>query len=308
MRTTRIGLAIIVFVACSSGSALAEEAQPKKTKKKAVAEILSSKRDRAAAAFQVAALVNAIKLYETQYSVLPSGGRKDGIILTDGDLIDILTGFDADNNPKRVPFIEGRAAKKAVGDKPRHSGFIDERDGSRRLVDPWGNEYAVILDWDHDGVIKIPGVKKPVRGSAVCWSFGEPKDPKKPGSAERNSPDKWISSWAEKPKKPKKGGLLGALLGDGHKKRVIADLQVFKTALNIYRINATTFPSTEQGLKALVEKPTVGRIPKSWEQTLKNQLLDPWGNPYGYRYPGTHNKGGTRYLVVRAGHARRHRG
>jgi len=72
------------------------------------------------------------------------------------------------------------------------------------------------------------------------------------------------------------------------RQRVMQDLATFKTALNIYRLNAGTFPTTEQGLAALVSKPTPP-LPKSWERTLKKEVLDPWGNAYGYRYPPTKN-------------------
>ena len=84
---------------------------------------------------------------------------------------------------------------------------------------------------------------------------------------------------------------LTGVFSSSQKQRVAQDLSTFKSALNVYRMNAQRFPSTEQGLKALVEKPTTGIIPKSYEPTMKGEQLDPWGNPYGYRYPGTHNKG-----------------
>lgn len=84
---------------------------------------------------------------------------------------------------------------------------------------------------------------------------------------------------------------LTGVFSSSQKQRVKQDLTTFKSALSVYRMNAQFFPSTEQGLKALVDKPTSGRIPKSWEATLKSEQLDPWGNPYGYRFPGTKNKG-----------------
>ena len=84
---------------------------------------------------------------------------------------------------------------------------------------------------------------------------------------------------------------LTGVFSSSQKQRVAQDLSTFKSALNVYRMNAQTFPSTEQGLNALVTKPTTGRIPKSYEPTMKAEQLDPWGNPYGYRYPPTKNKG-----------------
>lgn len=84
---------------------------------------------------------------------------------------------------------------------------------------------------------------------------------------------------------------LTGVFSSSQKQRVKQDLTTFKTALNIYRMNAQIFPSTEQGLNALVEKPTSGRIPSSYEASLKGEQLDPWGSPYGYRFPPTRNKG-----------------
>jgi general secretion pathway protein G len=51
------------------------------------------------------------------------------------------------------------------------------------------------------------------------------------------------------------------------------------------------YPSTEQGLEALIEKPTTGRIPKNYREggylEKKKITPDPWGNPYIYISPGT---------------------
>ena len=83
---------------------------------------------------------------------------------------------------------------------------------------------------------------------------------------------------------------LTGVFTSSQKQRVIQDFSAFGPALNVYRMNAGTFPSTEQGLNALVEKPTSGRIPKNYEPTLKGEQLDPWQTPYGYKFPGDHNK------------------
>ena len=61
---------------------------------------------------------------------------------------------------------------------------------------------------------------------------------------------------------------------------------MFRGALSVFEINAGRFPTTEEGLAALVEKPE-GSDLKEWEATLRAEQLDPWGNPYGYRYPPT---------------------
>jgi general secretion pathway protein G len=66
-----------------------------------------------------------------------------------------------------------------------------------------------------------------------------------------------------------------------------------KTALTTYRITVGDYPSTEEGLQALFTAPSNKadrwRGPYVAEGT-KFPILDPWGHPYQYRYPGTHNK------------------
>ncbi len=66
----------------------------------------------------------------------------------------------------------------------------------------------------------------------------------------------------------------------------------FETALKLFKLDNGFYPSTEQGLQALVEKPTTGRIPKRWREggylEQKKIPLDPWGNPYVYISPGLH--------------------
>ncbi len=64
-----------------------------------------------------------------------------------------------------------------------------------------------------------------------------------------------------------------------------------RTALGLYELDNGHFPSTEQGLKALVEKPTTEPIPPNWRQYLdkKTPPKDPWGREYLYLCPGTHN-------------------
>ncbi len=76
----------------------------------------------------------------------------------------------------------------------------------------------------------------------------------------------------------------------------IADAKVqirnIETALKLYKLDNSVFPTTEQGLQALVTKPTVGTIPKNYkaEGYLENKQLpkDPWGNDYVYLSPGEH--------------------
>jgi len=59
----------------------------------------------------------------------------------------------------------------------------------------------------------------------------------------------------------------------------------FEKALDLYRIDVSSYPSTEQGLQALVEKPT-GATNWNGPYLKKAVPLDPWGHPYIYRAPG----------------------
>ncbi len=71
-----------------------------------------------------------------------------------------------------------------------------------------------------------------------------------------------------------------------------AQLQHIQTQLQTYETFNLRLPTTAQGLKALVEKPSTQPIPKRWKQLLTELKPDPWGNPYQYRNPGTKNKNG----------------
>jgi general secretion pathway protein G len=74
----------------------------------------------------------------------------------------------------------------------------------------------------------------------------------------------------------------------------IADAKVqiknLETALKLFKLDNGFYPSTEQGLAALLEKPTTGRIPPKYRDggylEQKRVPLDPWGNPYLYISPG----------------------
>ncbi|MGD8785673.1 MAG: type II secretion system major pseudopilin GspG, partial [Thioalkalispiraceae bacterium] len=62
-------------------------------------------------------------------------------------------------------------------------------------------------------------------------------------------------------------------------------------ALNRYKLDNYDYPSTEQGLKALVEKPTGSPEPKRWKGPYVKKInQDPWQNEYEYLNPGTHGK------------------
>ena len=67
--------------------------------------------------------------------------------------------------------------------------------------------------------------------------------------------------------------------------RIHVDFKTFRTALNLYQMDAGTYPTTEQGLDALVRKPRTGRVPKSYRPYLEEVIHDPWGTPYAYVWP-----------------------
>ena len=89
-------------------------------------------------------------------------------------------------------------------------------------------------------------------------------------------------------------GALGGTLGSNQEK--IARTWVkdtAKTGLVPYRVDVGSFPSTEEGLKALVSPPsgTEGR----WKGPYFDEVpTDPWGSPYQYQYPGSKNPSGAR--------------
>jgi len=66
------------------------------------------------------------------------------------------------------------------------------------------------------------------------------------------------------------------------------DLRTISAALRVYRLDNGDYPTTEQGLSALVTRPTAGPEPANWspEGYLPDEPVDPWGNPYVYRSPG----------------------
>ena len=68
------------------------------------------------------------------------------------------------------------------------------------------------------------------------------------------------------------------------------DVQAIVQALKLYKLDNGFYPSTEQGLKALVEKPTTAPIPNNWKSYLDKAPVDPWGHPYVYLSPGMHGE------------------
>lgn len=73
--------------------------------------------------------------------------------------------------------------------------------------------------------------------------------------------------------------------------RIVAarqDISAILQALKLYRLDNGRYPSTEQGLQALVTKPATEPLPSNWKSGgyLDKLPKDPWGSPYQYLYPG----------------------
>ncbi len=74
--------------------------------------------------------------------------------------------------------------------------------------------------------------------------------------------------------------------------KVTADVQGINTQLKLYESMNGFFPSTEQGIQALVVQPDSDPKPTRWYQLFTSMPKDPWQNDYIYRNPGTKNPGG----------------
>ena len=89
-------------------------------------------------------------------------------------------------------------------------------------------------------------------------------------------------------------GVLAALivpnvLGRADEARVTAartDVGNLMQALKLYKLDNQRFPSAEQGLNALIAKPTTEPVPGNWKPYLDKLPNDPWGRPYQYMNPG----------------------
>jgi general secretion pathway protein G len=72
--------------------------------------------------------------------------------------------------------------------------------------------------------------------------------------------------------------------------RVKADIESITTQLKLYQAMNGFFPTSDQGLQALVIRPDTDPKPTQWRQLLTKVPLDPWYNPYIYENPGKHNQ------------------
>jgi general secretion pathway protein G len=92
-------------------------------------------------------------------------------------------------------------------------------------------------------------------------------------------------------------GILAALVApnvirridDARVTKAKQDIRAYETALNLYRMDNFRYPTTDQGLEALVKQPTDPNI-RNWKQGgyIDGLKKDPWGFDYAYIAPGTH--------------------
>ncbi|MCS7062792.1 MAG: type II secretion system major pseudopilin GspG [Methylacidiphilales bacterium] len=71
--------------------------------------------------------------------------------------------------------------------------------------------------------------------------------------------------------------------------RAESDIKTISTQLRTYEMLNLTLPTTQQGLEALVSRPGGEPQPRKWRQLMTEIPVDPWGEKYVYRYPGTKN-------------------
>nr|WP_297348508.1 type II secretion system major pseudopilin GspG [uncultured Glaciecola sp.] len=76
--------------------------------------------------------------------------------------------------------------------------------------------------------------------------------------------------------------------GTAQIKKAAVDIQTLEGQLEMFKLRTNRFPTTEQGLEALVTMPTIEPIPRNYpnEGFIKRLPLDPWGNPYQLLSPG----------------------
>ena len=67
-----------------------------------------------------------------------------------------------------------------------------------------------------------------------------------------------------------------------------ADVNNLMQALKLYKLDNQRYPSTAQGLQALVVKPGTEPVPANWRNYVEKLPADPWGRPYQYLNPGLH--------------------
>ncbi len=98
------------------------------------------------------------------------------------------------------------------------------------------------------------------------------------------------------------GGAIFSMRGIGDSAKLTQvrnDCAALRNALDMYKLNGGSYPTTQQGLKALVDKPSAAPIPRMWSRISEKVPLDPWGTEYSYRFPG--KKSATDFEIISKG-------
>lgn len=79
---------------------------------------------------------------------------------------------------------------------------------------------------------------------------------------------------------------------EARRTKAAVDIKGIEEALGLFKLDNGFYPTSEQGLQALVSKPQSGRIPARYPENgyLRRVPIDPWGNPYVYLSPGVHDE------------------
>jgi general secretion pathway protein G len=78
-----------------------------------------------------------------------------------------------------------------------------------------------------------------------------------------------------------------------------AKIKEIMSKMEAYRVGAGRYPTEQQGLQALIERPTTAPEPKRWKRQFQELPADPWGNDYMYRNPG--RKDSSTFEIVSKG-------
>jgi general secretion pathway protein G len=80
------------------------------------------------------------------------------------------------------------------------------------------------------------------------------------------------------------------------------DIKTIESALKLYKLDSGMYPTTEQGLLALMQKPETAPVPRKWKEggyiEARELPKDPWGNPYYYVSPAPENRD---YVIISYG-------
>ena len=77
---------------------------------------------------------------------------------------------------------------------------------------------------------------------------------------------------------------------EARRTKAAIQIQSIEQALKLYKLDNRRYPSTEQGLGALVVRPSAAPAPENWKAYVERLPADPWGQPYQYLAPGVHGE------------------